>query len=581
MTKRAAAATLMLLAVTLSRAGTAPSAVPVWIDTDPAIGEPERDVDDGLALVQAFHSPELDIRGVSVVFGNAPLDRGLPIARRLVGEFGPQGLKVFGGAAKASDLVKETDASRALAAALGAAPLTILALGPATNVATVLAKHPDLASRVTRVIAVAGRRPGQRFTTGSSNVQGHRDFNFELDPRAFQVLLDSKVEIVLAPFEISSKVWIRNDDIDRLAAAHSPAAQALVAPSRAWLSLWTRLFGVDGFNPFDTLAVAYAISPEGFACETLRARIETLADDVTEPGVQGVKVDRKPYLMASGTFAGPASRVTYCSTAPGAFKQDLLARLTRSTAVPFDHGFAGYAQVLRDYVRPPRVDYAALTKGRASLDTAVAAVAAPAEVEEARWTREQRLAFWINAYNALTLRAIVDHYPIRSAWLTLQPRNSIRQIDGVWTKLTWRAAGRRVTLDDIEHTILRPQFKEPRVHFSITCASVGCPPLAAEPYRAATIDAQLDEAARRYLASPQGLLVDGDTLRVSKILDWYGEDFVARFAPDATGRADRTDQAIRGLVGRFGPAAAAELARKPSTRIRFLDYDWSLNDVNQ
>ena len=63
--------------------------IPVWIDTDPAVGEPERDVDDGLALVQAFHSPELDIRGVSVVFGNAPLDRGLPIARRLVGEYGP------------------------------------------------------------------------------------------------------------------------------------------------------------------------------------------------------------------------------------------------------------------------------------------------------------------------------------------------------------------------------------------------------------------------------------------------------------------------------------------------------------
>ena len=66
--------------------------------------------------------------------------------------------------------------------------------------------------------------------------------------------------------------------------------------------MWTRLFGVDGFNPFDTLAVAYAISPDGFACEALKARIETLADDVTEPGVQGVKVDRKPYLLASNAF---------------------------------------------------------------------------------------------------------------------------------------------------------------------------------------------------------------------------------------------------------------------------------------
>jgi inosine-uridine nucleoside N-ribohydrolase len=578
MRKTAGAATALMFAFALARAATAPAVTPVWIDTDPAIGEPERDVDDGVALVQAFHSPELEIRGVSVVFGNAPLDRGLPIARRLVSEFGPQGLKVFSGAAQASDLSKETDASRALAAALRAGALTILALGPATNVATALAKHPELASRVTRVIAVAGRRPGQRFTTGSSNKAGHRDFNFELDPRAFQVLLDSQVEIVLAPFEISSKIWIKGEDLDRLAAAPSADARALVAPSRAWLSLWGRLFGVDGFNPFDTLAVAYAISPAGFACERVKARIETLADDVTEPGVQGVKVDRKPYLLASNTFAASSPRVTYCATAPAEFKQDLLARLTRSTGARFDHGYQAYAQVLRDYVRPPRVDYAALANGRAALDGAVAALAAPAAIEERQWTNEQRLAFWINAYNAFTLRAIVDHYPIHGSWFTLSPRNSIRQIDGVWTTLTWRAAGRTLTLDDIEHKILRPEFKEPRVHFAINCASVGCPPLAAEPYRAVALDAQLDEAARRYLASPQGLRVEGETLRVSRILEWYGDDFVARFAPEAQGKPDRVERAVRGVVARFGPPAAADLARKESTRVRFLNYDWSLND---
>jgi inosine-uridine nucleoside N-ribohydrolase len=321
------AAAVLVIAMALRVVDAAP--IPVWIDTDPAIGEPERDVDDGLALVQAFHSSELDIRGVSVVFGNAELDRGLPIARRLVNEFGPPGLAVFEGAAKASELSNESEASRALADALRAGPLTILALGPATNVAAVLSQHPELASRVTRVIAVAGRRPGQRFTTGTTNKAGHRDFNFELDPRAFQILLDAGVEVVLAPFEISAKIWMRTADLDRLAAARSSAAHSLVAPSRDWLSLWTRLFGVDGFNPFDTLAVAYAISPNGFTCETLKARIETLADDVTEPGVQGTKVDRKPYLLASNSLAGAAARVVYCSTAPDGFKQDLLARLTR------------------------------------------------------------------------------------------------------------------------------------------------------------------------------------------------------------------------------------------------------------
>ncbi|MCU1385499.1 MAG: putative hydrolase [Acidobacteria bacterium] len=323
------AVSTLIIALALAILHGAPAPTPVWIDTDPALGEVERDVDDGVALVQAFHSPELDIRGVSVVFGNAALDRGLPIARRLVSSFGPPRLRVFAGAARAEDISKETDASRALATALRARPLTILALGPATNVATVLSKHPELASRVSRVIAVAGRRPGQRFITGTTNKAGHRDFNFELDPNAFQVLLDSKVEVVLAPFEISAKVWIRSDDLDRLAASGAAAAQALVAPSRAWLSLWGRLFGVDGFNPFDTLAVAYAISPDGFACEALDARIETLADDVTEPGVQGVQVERKPYLLASNAPTDARRRVTYCATAPAGFKEDLLARLTR------------------------------------------------------------------------------------------------------------------------------------------------------------------------------------------------------------------------------------------------------------
>ena len=251
----------------------------------------------------------------------------------------------------------------------------------------------------------------------------------------------------------------------------------------------------------------------------------------------------------------------------------------RAQAGPFDHAYPQYAQILRDHVRPPKVDYTALKKDRAALDAAVSVFAQPGEAEERGWPRDERLAFWINAYNVFTLRAIVDHYPIRGGWLSLSPRSSIRQIDGVWTTLTWTAAGRTLTLDDIEHKILRPEFKEPRVHFAINCASIGCPPLSADPYRAAALDGQLDAAARRYLASAQGLRIERETLRVSKILDWYGEDFVARFAPERADRPDRIERAVRAVIARFGPAGAADLARSSSARVRFLDYDWSLNDV--
>jgi len=247
-------------------------------------------------------------------------------------------------------------------------------------------------------------------------------------------------------------------------------------------------------------------------------------------------------------------------------------------ASDFDHSFATYGQALR-FVRPPLVDYAALAQQRGALDRAVADFAAPAAADEPRWTREQRMAFWINAYNAFTLRAIVDHYPIRSGWLTLQPRNSIRQIDGVWTDLKWRAAGRTVTLDEIEHTILRPTFKDARVHFALNCASVSCPPLAAQPYRAETLDAQLNQAARAYLASPEGLRIEGNTLRVSSILKWYGEDFISQYAPRTPGAGDPKARAILGVVAAFGPTAAAQIARRGDARIAFLDYNWTLNDI--
>lgn len=321
-------AVVLTAAVMVPAAGAqGPEPVPVWIDTDPAIGEPERDVDDGVALIQAFHSPELAIRGISVVFGNAALEQGVPIARRLTSEFGPPGLGVFAGAAAAKDRGVATDASRALADALRKERLTVLALGPATNVATVLERHPELASRIVRIVAVAGRRPGQRFTTGTTNPKGHRDFNFELDPEAFRILLQSGVPLVLAPFEISSKIWLTAADLDRLASG-PPAARALAAPARHWLDLWRRLFKVSGFNPFDALAVGYVAAPAGFTCETLPIEIQTLADDVTEPGMQGTAVERKPYLLVSPSFSASA-RARYCSAAPAGFKQDLLDRLLR------------------------------------------------------------------------------------------------------------------------------------------------------------------------------------------------------------------------------------------------------------
>ncbi|MGH9161931.1 MAG: DUF547 domain-containing protein [Vicinamibacteraceae bacterium] len=254
---------------------------------------------------------------------------------------------------------------------------------------------------------------------------------------------------------------------------------------------------------------------------------------------------------------------------------------TSSASTTFDHDYCDYAALLREHVVNSRVDYARLEANRAHLDRVVVSLNAVRSSDVQRWGRAERLAFWINAYNVLTLQAIVHHYPIEGSWLSRYPRNSIRQIDGVWTELTWEVAGRRLTLDDIEHRIIRREFAEPRIHFAVNCASVSCPPLAPEPYRAASLDQQLDDAARRYLASPLGLVVDGTTLRVSTIFKWYGGDFVARFANDGPASRSPVERAIYGVVRRYGPRDAAALATGGRPSIAYLPYDWSLNDVRR
>lgn len=296
----------------------------VWIDTDPSISSGAHEVDDGFALIQAFNSPELEIRGVSVVFGNAPFEVTWPIGQEIVKKYGPPNLPVYAGAAKAEPLGAETDASRALAEALKEERLTILALGPVTNVAAVLKNHPELSDRIEAIVAVAGRRPNQQFVTGTKKHTPFRDLNFELDAPGFQVLLDSKAPIVLAPWEVSSKVWLKEDDLKQLAAGKL-SAQWLVNPGRDWLKMWQEKFGVDGFNPFDTLAIAYVTSPELLEWEDLPTEIQTLPDD---PAQTSEKPKYKPYLIV-GKAVTSKRKVRYCHTPKPGFKPDLLARLLR------------------------------------------------------------------------------------------------------------------------------------------------------------------------------------------------------------------------------------------------------------
>ena len=297
--------------------------IDVWLDVDTATGV--GDVDDGLMLIQCFHSPELNIRGVSVVFGNTDLRRAVPIARDIINRFGPEGLTPHPGAASADDLGEPTDAVRAMAEALRAGPMTILAVGPVTNVGSLLKLHPELQQRIERIVMVAARRPGQRFISSEKQQLPHRDFNFELDPAAMQVVLDSSIPLVFAPWEVSSKLWITRDDLETLRATGGSGAW-IAESSQYWIRRWKIGISDRGFNPFDTLAAGWVTHPQLIESMKVCVRIEEGPDDRVGP-VRRSAGKTKPYLVVE-PYEGRGREAVYCHTPQPPFKALLLERLS-------------------------------------------------------------------------------------------------------------------------------------------------------------------------------------------------------------------------------------------------------------
>jgi len=219
-----------------------------------------------------------------------------------------------------------------------------------------------------------------------------------------------------------------------------------------------------------------------------------------------------------------------------------------------DHGI--YAGLLGKYVKSGVVDYKGLKSEETSLDRYLKILE---ETEPKKLSRNEQFAFYINAYNAWTIKLILTGYPgIKS----IKDLGSI--FKSPWKKQIARIDGDIITLDHIEHDILRPGFKDPRVHFAINCAAKSCPPLRPEPYRADILDRQLDEMARAFINDSRRNRFEGRTLYVSSIFKWFSEDF-------------HDD-----VVGFFLKHAQWDLKKqlensKSKVKVKYLDYDWSLN----
>lgn len=226
-------------------------------------------------------------------------------------------------------------------------------------------------------------------------------------------------------------------------------------------------------------------------------------------------------------------------------------------AADFDLAQPRLNATLSAHVREGRVDYGSLKSDSSAMDAWLGAAAKADEADFNRRPREERLAFLLNLYNAATLRLILDHYPIES----------IRKIGPVWDpNKAWKLPavkvfGRTVTLNTVEHEMIRPIFKEPRVHFALVCAARGCPPLRSEAYDGTRLNAQLDDQARTFLSqkAKNDASRAGQTAYLSPIFKWYMADFGG------------SKKSVLAFVKKWLPV-------EDGWAVEWTDYDWSLNE---
>lgn len=247
-----------------------------------------------------------------------------------------------------------------------------------------------------------------------------------------------------------------------------------------------------------------------------------------------------------------------------------------ATAVGFDQSYSAYDGLLKKYVtQQGRVDYSSLKADPGALEQYLGSVADLARVQFDAWSEPQQQAFLINLYNAATLKLIIDHYPVKS----------IKNIGGIfrgpWDQAFIKLFGTTITLDHLEHDILREQYQEPRIHMALVCAAKGCPPLRSEAYTADKLDKQLEDQSFRYLASAAGLRIDRrkNVVYVSSIFKWYGGDFRNVYAPErGFDGLNQTERAVAYFCSRHLSAEDADYLEKGGYEIKYLDYDWALNE---
>ena len=238
-------------------------------------------------------------------------------------------------------------------------------------------------------------------------------------------------------------------------------------------------------------------------------------------------------------------------------------------------------QILDLNVRDGLVYYRALRSDRSRLDRYAASLNVAPDVYE-RWSREQKMAFWLNAYNTFVLQTVIDNYPIKGSSKSY-PGNSVRQIPGAFEQLKHRAAGRSLTLDEIEKNVL-PEFKEPRLYLALGRGAVGSGRLRSEAYVADRLKQQLDDLQQEFVSEQTMIKVDRDAnvVSVTPIVSWRSAEFIEAYDPGAKGPLAERSPIERAIVAFVMPRLLPlekEFLQKNEFKVTYHPFDWRLNDL--
>ena len=336
------------------------------------------------------------------------------------------------------------------------------------------------------------------------------------------------------------------------------------------------------------VAVAFSgLIDRGAACAAPEATENSKTSEIksTPPAKRKRAEKTRPAEKASTGDAAsekPTSKKSRESSVKSKSKSGDATKSSKELSIS-EQANAIFTAELKKYVSGGMVDYAAWKKDPSGLNDYLAALSKVTKGEYDSFSPDEKLTFWINAYNAYTIKLVLDHYPIKGT-KTYYPASSIRQIEGFWEENYIELLGKKVTLEGMEHDILRRDFQEPRIHFAVVPAAKGCGRLRAEAYGVKGLNEALEQNTIEFLSNAKNVRFDTEKnlIYVSQLFKWFPLDFATAVGLGKRFPPPTDDEIVAAYILMKTPEAVQKNLSENGTkkfRVVYQEYDWSLNDT--